>query len=223
MGTHLAFLPPCCQHFSVRPPDAVQLSRCTSQPGLRRSRSGRSSSTSHDLVSTGQLLNPEVLAVRTTEISRLLASRFHLSADSTPLVAGPWSDPVALPERQSLRISSRFALQAVPGTVTLEALMFPYDPQHQTFINFYESDALALQAILDTSKTSVEFFSGSRQGVWAVIRKFVPAGVQRLTAGATCSSSWSASARRNGQATRTRGERVHRRAQHHAVPAALNR
>jgi len=130
-----------------------------------------------------QLLNPEVLSVRKTEISQLLASRFHLRADGTPLAAGPWSDPMALPERQSIRISSRFALQAVPGTVTLDALMFPYDPQHQTFINFYESDTLALQAILDTSKTSVEFFSGSRQGVWAVVRKFVPAGVQHILIG----------------------------------------
>jgi len=123
-----------------------------------------------------QLLNPEVLAVRKTDISRLLSSRFHLRADGTPLTAGPWSDPLALPERQSVRISNRFVLVAAPGTVTLEALMFPYDPQHQTFINFYESDSLALQAILDSSKTSVEFFSGSRQGVWAVIRKFDPAG-----------------------------------------------
>jgi len=130
-----------------------------------------------------QLLNPEVLAVRKTDISRLLSSRFHLRADGTPLTAGPWSDPLALPERQSVRISNRFVLVAAPGTVTLDALMFPYDPQHQTFINFYESDTLALQAILDTSKTSVEFFSRSRQGVWAVVRKFVPAGVQHILIG----------------------------------------
>jgi hydrogenase/urease accessory protein HupE len=61
--------------------------------------------------------------------------------------------------------------------------MFPYDPQHQTFINVYESDALALQAILDQSKTRVEFFSGSRQGVFAVIRRFVPAGIQHILIG----------------------------------------
>ena len=130
-----------------------------------------------------QLLTPEVLAARKADISNLLGARFHLRADGTQLTASPWSDPVAVPERQSIRISSRFALSAVPGTVALDALMFPYDPQHQTFVNFYESDALALQAILDTSKTSVEFFSGSRQGVWAVVRKFVPAGVQHILIG----------------------------------------
>jgi len=130
-----------------------------------------------------QLLNPEVLTARKTAISQLLAARFHLRADGTPLTPGPWSDPVAVPERQSIRMTSLFALDAAPGSVTLDALMFPYDPQHQTFVNFYESDALALQAILDTSKTSVEFFSGSRQGIWAVVRKFVPAGVRHILIG----------------------------------------
>lgn len=130
-----------------------------------------------------QLLRADVLKTRSADISTLLASRFQLRADGTLLAAGPWSDPEALAERQSIRITSRFPLPAAPGSVTLDALMFPYDPMHQTFINFYESDALALQAILDKSKTSVEFFLGSRQGVWAVVRKFVPAGIQHILIG----------------------------------------
>ena len=32
------------------------------------------------------------------------------------------------------------------------ASMFPYDPQHQTFVNFYESDEIATQAILDRGR-----------------------------------------------------------------------
>jgi len=129
------------------------------------------------------LLKSDVLAARGADVAKLLAARFHLRADEVPLSAGPWSAPEALPERQSLRITGRFPLEKQPGTVTLDALMFPYDPQHQTFINFYEADTLALQAILDQSKTSVQFFSGSRQGVWAVIRKFVPSGVEHILIG----------------------------------------
>jgi hydrogenase/urease accessory protein HupE len=130
-----------------------------------------------------ELLKPTVLSARSGDISRLLAARFRLHADGTALIAGRWSSPEALPERQSVRISSRFPLQSAPGTIWLDAAMFPYDPQHQTFINFYENDALGLQAILDQSKTSVEFFSGSRQGVWAVVRKFVPSGVRHILIG----------------------------------------
>jgi hydrogenase/urease accessory protein HupE len=130
-----------------------------------------------------ELLKPEVLSARSGDISKLLAGRFRLRADGTALVAGSWSSAEALAERQSVRISSRFPLRSGPGTIALDAAMFPYDPQHQTFTNFYEDDALALQAILDQSKTSVEFFSGSRQGVWAVVRKFVPSGVRHILIG----------------------------------------
>ncbi len=130
-----------------------------------------------------ELLKPDVLAARSADISKLLGSRFQLRADGALLTAGQWSTAEPLDERQSIRTTARFALQSVPGTITLDALMFPYDPQHQTFINFYEGDALALQAILDSSKTSIEFFSGSRQGVWAVVRKFVPSGVQHILIG----------------------------------------
>lgn len=130
-----------------------------------------------------RLLSADVLRERREAITTLLASRFSLSADGAGLAVGEWSAPEAVPDRQSIRISGRAVLAARPGTIDLDARMFPYDPQHQTFINFYEDDALALQAILDASKTSVEFFSGSRQGVWAVIRKFVPAGVEHILIG----------------------------------------
>mgnify|MGYP003336856888 CR=1 FL=1 len=129
------------------------------------------------------LFEPATLRDRGDEIAALLASRFQLRADGAVLRAGPWSRPEPVPERQSLRISSRFALERVPGTLQLEARMFPYDPLHQTFINVYEGDTLALQAILDASKTTVEFFSGSRQGVSAVIRRFVPAGIRHILIG----------------------------------------
>ena len=91
--------------------------------------------------------------------------------------------PEALPERQSIKISSRFDLPGTPGMLRLDALMFPYDPMHQTFVNVYESDALALQAILDQSKTTVEFFSGSRQGVLAAVRRFIGSGVRHIAFG----------------------------------------
>jgi hypothetical protein len=83
-----------------------------------------------------ELLKPDVLAARRADISKLLSARFHLAADGRPLTAGPWSGPVAVPERQSVRISGRFDLAAPPGTIALDAMMFPYDPQHQTFVNF---------------------------------------------------------------------------------------
>ena len=85
--------------------------------------------------------------------------------------------PEILTERQSLRFTLRYELPSPPGTLQIRALMFPYDPNHQTFLNVYEGEALT-QAILDRGRPSFEYFAGTRQGVWAVIRKFVPAGVE---------------------------------------------
>lgn len=130
-----------------------------------------------------RLFQADVLQTRGGDVSALLASRFSLQADGVTLAPGRWSAPEALTERQSLKISTRFALAGSPGAIRLRARMFPYDPQHQTFVNFYERDALALQSILDQTKTDVEFFSGTRQGVWAVIRKFVPSGVEHILIG----------------------------------------
>jgi hydrogenase/urease accessory protein HupE len=63
------------------------------------------------------------------------------------------------------------------------ARLFPYDPNHQTFLNFYEGDDLTSQAILDRNHAEFEYFAGTRQGVMAVIRKFVPTGVHHILIG----------------------------------------
>ncbi|HKF68631.1 MAG TPA: HupE/UreJ family protein, partial [Vicinamibacterales bacterium] len=62
-------------------------------------------------------------------------------------------------------------------------VMFPYDPMHQTFVNMYEGETLTSQMILDGRHPHLEYFAGSRQGVAAVIRKFVPAGVHHILIG----------------------------------------
>jgi hydrogenase/urease accessory protein HupE len=61
--------------------------------------------------------------------------------------------------------------------------MFPYDPQHQTFINVYEGEDLTSQAILDASRSQFEYFAGTRQGTFAVIQRFVPSGVHHILIG----------------------------------------
>ena len=60
--------------------------------------------------------------------------------------------------------------------------MFPYDPQHQTFLNIYEGDALT-QAILDHGRSEFEYFAGTRQGAFAVVKKFLPAGIHHILIG----------------------------------------
>ena len=130
-----------------------------------------------------RLFDQAVLDQRAADIAALLGGRLQLSAGERLLRAQAWSAPEALVERQSLRITSRFELDQLPATLLVDARMFPYDPAHQTFVNVYESGDLALQAILNADKTAVEYFSGTRQGVLAVLRRFVPAGIEHILIG----------------------------------------
>jgi hydrogenase/urease accessory protein HupE len=120
-----------------------------------------------------------------TKYARMLADmltpRFTVMADGRALTP-TWIGFETIPDRQSLRLRLTFPVASAPGTVTVTAHMFPYDPQHQTFLNVYEGEALT-QAILDAGHDRFEYFAGTRQGAWAVIKKFLPAGIHHILIG----------------------------------------
>src|SRR5262245_38554953 len=130
-----------------------------------------------------RLLDSAFLATKQDALVALLAPRIHLAADGTPLLPVSWSAAEPLPERQSVRIRVRYDVPGAPGTYTLDTRMFPYDTAHQTFVNVYEGDLLTLQSILDAGKTRLDYYSGSREGVSAVARRFFPAGLRHVWLG----------------------------------------
>ena len=87
-----------------------------------------------------------------------------------------------MPDRQSLRLAFTVS-RSRPGHIGIHAYVFPYDPIHQTFINIYEDTALKLQLILDASHQDAEYYSGSTQGRWALIKTFVVSGVEHIMIG----------------------------------------
>ncbi len=129
-----------------------------------------------------QLLEPERLQARVDDVIGLLRARLQITVNGQ-IVTGAWSAPEPLPARQSVRIRGRVALQRAPGRVDVATVLFPYDPQHKTFLNVYEGGAVAAQAILDKGRTRFEYFAGTRQGAWAVLEKFVPSGVHHILIG----------------------------------------
>ena len=142
---------------------------------------------SHDLglgvESPERLLEAGVLDAQSTRAAAILRDRLQLSAGGQPIVSGPWSAPEPLPERQSVRFRARYETDSTPGSLMVAAVLFPYDPQHQTFLNFYEGEELTSQAILGGERYSFEYFTGTRQGAFAVMQKFVPAGVHHILIG----------------------------------------
>ena len=100
-----------------------------------------------------------------------------------PARGGATVDAEILRDRQSLRLHLRYAATAAPGSVALNTVMFPYDSNHQTFVNMYEGETLTSQMILDGKHPHAEYFAGTRQGVLAVVKKFIPEGIHHILIG----------------------------------------
>jgi hydrogenase/urease accessory protein HupE len=140
----------------------------------------------HDLqvAPVERLLDPAVVAEHEQAIRTMLTPRLEVSADGrvlTPESLG-WNTDI-LRDRQSIRMHLRYKTASPAGMVAVNTVMFPYDPVHQTFVNIYEGETLTSQMILDAKHPHLEYFAGTRQGVAAVIKKFVPAGVHHILIG----------------------------------------
>jgi hydrogenase/urease accessory protein HupE len=137
-----------------------------------------------------RLLEASVVSTRAAALQSLLASRLSIAAGDDP-VRLTWGAIEVLPAKQSLRLpftgvrpgSNRGQTRVRPPMVRLDAALFPYDPKHQTFVNVYEDSALRQQIILDASRTSFEYFSGSPRGTLAVVQRFVGAGIHHILIG----------------------------------------
>jgi hydrogenase/urease accessory protein HupE len=129
-----------------------------------------------------RLLDPALLAARRDELVALLAPRFALEADGRPLACRPAAAPAAVADRRSVVLGFACASDRPASILRVRAVLFPYDPAHQTFLNVYEQGALQTQAVLDRDHATFEYFAGS-QGPLAVLGRFVPAGVHHILIG----------------------------------------
>jgi hydrogenase/urease accessory protein HupE len=111
----------------------------------------------------------------------LLQPRFRLRADGRDV---PWTATAVRRVQDQDAVEVLWsARSSIPGRLVVEAAMFPYDSNHQTFLNVYEGDRLARQEVLDAARTSVEYFTGTRQGLWAVFRAFTSSGIHHIAIG----------------------------------------
>jgi hydrogenase/urease accessory protein HupE len=131
------------------------------------------------------VFNPSMVEAGKGRILRLLMERLAITANGRDARLTPtWVGAEASTERSALRVALRYPLESPAGMVQVSgAALFPYDPQHQTFVNIYEDGQLRQQAILDREPRTVEFFSGTRQGAIEVIRRFLPAGIHHILIG----------------------------------------
>lgn len=115
-------------------------------------------------------------------ILNLLRSRLLLEADGRRLDLELLRFE-AQPDRQALALHLRFNAKTFPGLLGIQCALFPYEPEHQTFLNIYEEGLLVHQEIFDKDHTTLDYFTGSRQVALAVVKKFIPAGVYHIFIG----------------------------------------
>jgi hydrogenase/urease accessory protein HupE len=137
----------------------------------------------HDLgISDPTSLHDPAFAAKYRDmLTRLIDSRLTISADGERR-ALEWTNFEVLPERQSLRLTFHSRV-AAPGVLRVDTVMFPYDRVHQTFINVYEQNTLRHQVILSVDRQAIDYYAGTAQGAWAVVKTFVPAGIEHILIG----------------------------------------
>jgi hydrogenase/urease accessory protein HupE len=135
-----------------------------------------------NLASPDQLRDRRVVDANRDRMAGLLRQRLDLAASGATLE--PVVDGIdILADRQALRFSLHAAVEGPPASLVVHAALFPYDANHQTFVNVYEGDTLKHQGILNAARTSLEYFPGNAPGVLTVVRRFVAEGARHIAIG----------------------------------------
>lgn len=137
----------------------------------------------HDLgvADAESLLDPAEAARRRDALVAILAPRLALTLDGQPATI-TWGGIDVVTDRQSLRLAFTVT-NFRPAHIAIHAYVFPYDPIHQTFINIYEDTALKQQLILDAAHREAQYYAGTTQGRWAVVKTFVLSGIEHIMIG----------------------------------------
>ena len=138
----------------------------------------------HDLnlESPETLLDPTFAESHKTAISELIRARLNVLVDGQTVGLELLSvEPV--PDRQALSCELRFNTNAKPAALRIQCSLFPYEPEHQTFLNVYEDDRLTHQEIFTLDHQTFVYRTGERQGWQSVMKEFIPAGIYHIFTG----------------------------------------
>lgn len=127
------------------------------------------------------LRSPAFVEAHRGALEHMLATRLRLEVGSRRLAPRftAWDE---VPAKNALRF--QFELPGWEGgPVTIAGPLFPYDPQHETYLNGYEADSLRLQDLLDRRHSRAVFPPSLRQNTGSVVRRFVVEGVHHIFIG----------------------------------------
>ena len=128
------------------------------------------------------LLDAKVAESKKDAIAELVRARLSLVADGQP-VELELVRVEPLPERQALSCELRLNTSAKPGALRIQCALFPYDSEHQTFLNVYDEGSLVHQEIFTQDHQMFVYRTGDRQGWTSVVKEFIPAGIYHIFTG----------------------------------------
>lgn len=133
-------------------------------------------------VEPDMLLSTKGMDAHKLSMFALLNERFHLTADSKPLVM-EMRGATPRPERKNVRFEVFFAWAGFPKSLEAHSRLFPYDPRHITYLNIYEGSRLERQEVFNAKNEALTYLLGSRQGVGEVVRQFLVEGIHHIFIG----------------------------------------
>ncbi len=127
-----------------------------------------------------RLLEPAEIAQARDRMVALLGPRLRLRTDAAAAIE--WLGMEPAPDKHAVLLRFRIPVPR-PGALYLRSHLFPYDPVHQTFVNIYEGSDLRQQLIFNAGSDEYVYYTGTRQGAFAVMRTFIPAGIHHIMIG----------------------------------------
>jgi hydrogenase/urease accessory protein HupE len=135
----------------------------------------------HELgVEPAGLMNPEVVRQRSQQLGEILRPRILLR--SSHRLEPEWLSTELLAEDQAIKLTYQIADEQ-PGAVIIDTNLFPYDPNHQTFINIYEGPELRQQLIYNARSDEHTYYLGTADGAIEVMKTFIPSGIHHIMIG----------------------------------------
>jgi hypothetical protein len=126
------------------------------------------------------LSHPEVVRQRAQRIGDVLRPRILLR--SSHVLSPTWTGTELLKDDQAIKLTYRIPDEQ-PGAVVIDTNLFPYDPNHQTFINIYEENELRQQFIFNARSSEHTYYLGTTQGAIEVMKTFIPSGIYHIAIG----------------------------------------
>ena len=115
-------------------------------------------------------------------LSDSLRRRLVLRADGRA-IAWDYRGARLDPEGRGVQLAFAASLPRPPAMVEVDGPVFPFVPNHETFVSVYRDGVLLRHDVLTVEHPVLRVYGSGTSGVAAVLRTFVPAGIHHIAIG----------------------------------------